>query len=79
MLYVHTTNENGVITCTPITNDNVYVFCKRCRNMVQILDLSNLLNECEWDDVDGIDMCDECLEEVCKLEEEYVKHYYKSK
>ena len=78
MLYIRTDNQDGVINLTPITNNNIYLHCSRCGNMVQVIDLLDYiaeLGEAEFG-AEIHNICDECLDEQCELEDEYVKIHY---
>ena len=78
MLYIRTNAQDGAINLTPITNDNIYLHCSRCGKIVQVNDLLDYIAELAEAEFHAEihNICDECLEEQCELEDEYVKTHY---
>ncbi|HCT64528.1 MAG TPA: hypothetical protein DIC60_04575 [Lachnospiraceae bacterium] len=78
MLYIRTDNQDGVINLTPITNNNIYLHCNRCGKMIRVIDLLDYIAEIGEADFDAEihNICDECLEEQCEREDEYVKTHH---
>ena len=75
MFYIETSNPGEAIHLTPITNDNIYTHCESCGKMVQVNDLLDYIEELAEVEfhVETHNTCDKCLEELYRLEDEYVK------
>lgn len=75
MLYVRTDSENGVTTFTPMKNNNIYIHCLKCNRMEQVVDLLDFVAELGEANLEAktFDICHECFEEECRLEEEYLE------
>ena len=75
MLYAKTNSENGVITFTPINNDNVYIHCSKCGFMEKVEDLLDFVAELGEANLESkaFDICEECFEEECRREDEYLE------
>ena len=76
MLCARTDSENGVITFTPINNDNVYIHCSKCGFMEKVDDLLDFVAELGEANLESraFDICHECFEEECRREEAYLKN-----
>lgn len=75
MLCVRTDSENGIITFTPINNDSVYIHCSKCGFMEKVDDLLDFVGELGEANLESMafDICQECFEEECRREEEYLE------
>lgn len=78
MLYVKTNHLDGTSTLAPITNNNLYLNCNKCGRLVPVYDLLDFVAELGEADMENriFDICEECFEEQCNREEEYVKKHY---
>ena len=75
MLYVKHITKKSKEKFYPIQDDNVYVFCERCGKMIYILEPGGFLYEyggCS-DTIEDIDLCDECYDRKCRIEDDYLK------
>ena len=75
MLYLRVENESGDIAFAPVANDIFYIHCKKCNEMEQLVDLLDFVAELGDADFEskGFDICSECLEEQCRIEDENLK------
>lgn len=75
MLYVKSVGENGKDTFHPIKDNNVYILCKKCGQMVPVHEPAGFLYElgaCA-SSIEAADICDACLDKDCELEDELLK------
>ena len=76
MLYVKVELGDGGYHFVPLKDDNVYVLCERCNNMVSIDEPAGYFYEigAYGGSLDNEHLCDECLrkeeqEELAKIEQ----------
>ena len=74
MLYVKHITKKSKEKFYRIQDDSVYVFCERCGKMIYILEPGGFLYEyggCS-DTIEDIDLCDECYDRKCRIEDDYL-------
>lgn len=77
MLYFKRVKNNGELEFLPFYLGCTYLHCSVCDKMIPIFDLSEYLSElAAGDDMNFFySKCEECLDEECEREEEYMENH----
>lgn len=77
MLYAKIIGKNGKEVFHPIKDDNVYILCKKCGEMVPVSEPAGFLYElgaCA-SSIEAADICDACLDHACEMEDILIGKY----